>query len=169
MRRSNKWLPVLLCSLLSGSLLTGCSSDMLAGSRADHTKGYSASVKSVQVIQPQRTSVRVTPSPEAHDPILPEQLADVLLQGNYELVYSQTSPEFKREVSWQAFVDTVQSLNSRVERYVPVTEQHYEDSLRKVWVDSHNSRQISALFAENHADYPDYTILGMQMQQLHIH
>ncbi|ANF95967.1 hypothetical protein [Paenibacillus bovis] len=169
MRTSIKWLPALLGSLLAGSLIAGCSDSGRLVDSSEHAKGYSASIESVQIIQPHRTSVKVTPASEIGDSIRPEQLADALLQGNYELVYAQTSPMFKREVSWQAFVDTVQSLNSRVDHYVPVAEQHYQNSLRKVWVDEHNDRQITALFAENHADYPDHTILNMKIQQLHIH
>jgi len=166
MRISIKWLPV----LLAGSLLAGCSeSTILSVDPSEHAKGYGASVESVQVIQPHRTSVKVTPASETSDSIKPDQLADALLQGNYELVYSQTSPVFKREVSWQAFMDTVQSLNSRVDHYVPVAEQHMEGTLCKVWVDDHNDRQITALFAENHAEYPDHTILNMHIQQLHLH
>ncbi|MFD1885887.1 hypothetical protein [Paenibacillus wenxiniae] len=108
-----------------------------------------------------------TPAKTAQEyPLPPEQLVNHIQQGNYELIYSQTSDQFKHEVSWDAFLDTLQAFTGDEATYTLSYSKQEQSKLRQLWTNVQHHKGIVVVFAEHHPKYPDHTILHMRLGEL---
>lgn len=162
MPSSGPWYRIGTCIVISAVMLAGCSSaSWMSYPQSTASIQHAGEPLASSNLSP--ASVQVTPNAAMDYPVPPDQLANNVLQGNYELIYSQTSDTFKSRVSWDAFLDTLQSFNRDVQHYTPQSSLQQDGKLRKIWIDKQHGKGIVAEFAEHHPDYPDHTILNMHM------
>ncbi|WP_411345497.1 hypothetical protein ACE3MZ_05650 [Paenibacillus sp. WLX1005] len=153
--------------ILATILLAGCSSISTANDlqlTLSHPLG--GQQQSDQQPVPISRYHQATPVYNEQYPLPPEQLPDSIMQGNYETVYSQTSDHFKRQVSWNAFLDTLQSFTSDPDSYILSSSVREQGKLRQIWCNARHNKGIEIVFAEHHPGYPDHTILAMQVGAL---
>ncbi|WP_322923203.1 hypothetical protein [Paenibacillus campi] len=164
MNRLQHWRHIAPVMIVSALLLGGCG--ML---------GNSVSTEQSQLARKggdHLSVIKLTPHKQARlqtvqeYPLPPEQLPGNIAAGNYELIYSQTSDRFKREVSWDAFLDTLQAFSGDGSTYTLSSSKREQSKLRQLWTNTKHNKGIVVVFAEQHPKYPDHTILAMRVGNL---
>lgn len=167
MKQPRKWHWMASGGILAVVLLAGCSTvgtpNNVQLTLAHPLGGQQQSDQQPVILSPYH---QVTPVYNEQYPLPPEQLPDSIMQGNYETVYSQTSDRFKQQVSWNAFLDTLQSFTSDRDSYSLSSSVREQGKLRQIWCNDRHNKGIEIVFAEHHPRYPDYTILAMQVGAL---
>lgn len=94
------------------------------------------------------------------DQLKPEELPKALLEGKYELIYKQFSPEFKGEVSQSEFEQMSKSFIAGVTSFKEEASFLLNELDQRIWVDPSGHKGLLVVFDEQG------TILGMQIQEL---
>ncbi len=151
---------IIMCSLfISGCSLLGQPS--LADTHSSHRKG--GDQMSMIKLSPHSPT---RPVMEQEYPLPPEKMIEHITDGNYELIYSQTSDQFRRHVSWDAFLDTLQAFTGDGSTYTLSYSKQEQGKLRQLWTSTSHNKGIVVVFAEHHPKYPDHTILDMRVGDL---
>src|SRR5690606_4153649 len=83
-----------------------------------------------------------------------------MLQGQYELLYSQFSEEMKSIISLQDFKDLAVQFVADVERFELSSTTKENGQSNYVWIDASNQKAVTAFVDEQHA------ITGLQILPL---
>lgn len=87
-------------------------------------------------------------------------IATAMLQGQYELLYSQFSEEMKSIISLQDFKDLAVQFVADVERFELSSTTKENGQSNYVWIDASNQKAVTAFVDEQHA------ITGLQILPL---
>ncbi len=158
------WRRIVPVMIVSSLLLSDCS---LSGAHSvaeqnPLTRKGGDHLSMIKLSQPNITHARAA----QEYPLPPEQLINNIKDGNYELIYSQTSDQFKREVSWDAFLDTLQAFTGDGSMYTLSYSKQEQSKLRQLWTNTQHQKGIVVVFAEHHPKYPNHTILNMRVGNL---
>ncbi|GAB3046864.1 M23 family metallopeptidase [Virgibacillus ainsalahensis] len=87
---------------------------------------------------------------EGEEPMKPEELSDVFLEGDYERMYGQMSKAFQDEVSLEQLQEIGEEFNKGVTTYTLQSEVPYVDGGQQyVWTDDSGSKGMVAVFDEH--------------------
>ncbi|NOU54567.1 M23 family metallopeptidase [Brevibacillus borstelensis] len=93
----------------------------------------------------------------------PEQLPLAFLQGEYEQIYAQTSPAFRKRVSAAELRSLGEDFHRGVDRYKLQSTILLEHAKRYVWVDGSGEKGLAAAFDE------EGTIISLVILHLETH
>ncbi len=158
------WRRIVPVMAISSVLLSGCSTPGIYSTAEQHPPRQKGGDQLAVIKLSQSNLTRVRAAQEY--PLPPEQLANHIQAGNYELIYSQTSDQFKREVSWDAFLDTLQAFTGDGSTYTLSYSKQEQGKLRQLWTNTQHHKGIVVVFAEHHPKYPNHTILHMRVGEL---
>lgn len=99
-----------------------------------------------------------------YEPIEPEEVADVFLNGEYDRLYNQTSADFQEQVTAEQLQEIGEEFNEGVENYVFQSELTLDDNVSQfTWADEAGMKGVVTVFSEND------TIEGFQVLPLEAH
>lgn len=80
----------------------------------------------------------------------PKELSDVILNGDYEKVYSQTSKTFQDQVTLKQFRKLGEDFNKVVTKYILQSENPYGNGAKQyIWIDESGSKGMMAIVGED--------------------
>jgi len=110
------------------------------------------------VMMSNNDQVLTTTSTEGNDTkIEGSDIANAMLQGNYEVLYSQFNEEMKSIVSLQDFISLGEQFVTDVERFELSSTMKENGQTNYVWIDASNQKGVMAFVDEQHA------ITGLQI------
>lgn len=93
----------------------------------------------------------------------PEQLAEIMIQGEYEQIYAQMSAEFRKEISLKDLEKVGKEFNKGVQGYELMATSPFGTETQYIWVDTSGTKGLTAIFNEDHI------ITGLLIQPLSVY